>query len=150
RSGLRAFKIGIETGNEEMLTRIKKPTTLTALRAKRELLARYPDVFVSPNFIIGFPGETFGQMLDTFNFACELQWDWASFFICQPLKGTEMFSAFRELGDERCAEENFSQTPNPGRSMIKGEFPSADHAALARGRRVFNLPLTLVPNQEQL
>jgi hypothetical protein len=150
RSGLRAFKIGIESGNEEMLNRIKKPTTLGALREKRKLLAKYPQVFISPNFIIGFPGETFGQMLDTFNFACELQWDWASFFICQPLKGTEMFSAFCELGDERCAEETFSKTPNPGRSMIKGEFTSAGCATIARGHDIFNLPLDLVPDKDQL
>ncbi len=149
-SGMRAFKIGIESGNEEMLTKIKKPTTVGALREKRKLLARYPEVFVSPNFIIGFPGETFGQMLDTFNFACQLQWDWASFFICQPLKGTEMFSAFRELGDQRCAEETFSKTPNPGRSMVHGEFTSFDHADRARGWDVFKLPAELVPSPDQL
>ena len=26
-------------------------------------------------------------MMDTYAFGCELDWDWASFYICQPLKG---------------------------------------------------------------
>lgn len=153
KSGMKAFKIGIESGNDEMLHAIKKPTTKPKLRQKKELFKKYPEVLVSANFIIGFPKETFGQMMDTYNFARELDFDWSSFYICQPLKGTEMFSAFQELGDDRCEEERYDKTLNPGRSAARGEFgylfqDSKD--AIRRGKDVFNLPPDTVPNNEQL
>jgi hypothetical protein len=153
KSGLKAFKIGIESGNDEMLHKIKKPTTKQKLRDARKLFWRYPDVFVSANFIIGFPHETVEQMLDTFNFANELKWDWSSMYICQPLKGTEMFSAFQELGDERTEFENYDKTLNPGRAAAKGEIESHfgdDLKSIATGRDVFQLPKGLVPSQAQI
>lgn len=150
RSGLQAFKIGIESGNDKMLKLIKKPTTKPKLRTKRELFAKYPDVFVSANFIIGFPNETFAQMLDTFRFACELGWDWSSFYICQPLKGTDMFSAFAALGDDRCEEETYDNI-NPGRASERGEFgyKFAGEEVLRVGWDVFDIPLDSVPSLTQ-
>lgn len=152
RSGLKAFKIGIESGNDEMLHKIKKPTTKPKLRRAREIFAKYPEIFVSANFIIGFPHENFQQMLDTYDFACELKWDWSSFYICQPLKGTEMFSIFREMGDERTEIESYDKTLNPGRAAARGEFGyqfKTDDSILT-GRDVFNLPRDVIPSQEQI
>ncbi len=153
KSGLKAFKIGIESGNDEMLTKIKKPTTKPKLRARRELFKQYPEVFVSANFIVGFPNETFAQMMDTYNFANELEWDWSSFYICQPLKGTEMFQAFKELGDERAEVESYDKTLNPGRAAARGEFgysfkPGAQ--VILSGKEVFNLPMDKAPSQDQI
>jgi len=153
KSGMKAFKIGIESGNDEMLHAIKKPTTKPKLREKKKLFKKYPEVLVSANFILGFPKETFGQMMDTYNFARELDFDWSSFYICQPLKGTEMFSAFQELGDDRCEEERYDKTLNPGRSAARGEFGysfQSSEDTLRKGKDVFNLPLDTIPNNEQL
>lgn len=153
KSGMKAFKIGIESGNDEMLHQIKKPTTKIKLRIKRHLFKQYPDVFVSANFIIGFPRETFQQMLDTYNFANELVWDWSSFYICQPLKGTEMFSIFKELGDERTEVESYDKTLNPGRAAARGEFGyqfKSDKDTILTGKEIFNLPKDKVPTQDQI
>ncbi|MDW8264752.1 MAG: radical SAM protein [Gemmataceae bacterium] len=153
KSGLKAFKIGIESGNDEILREIQKPTTKRKLRIKRHLFRKYPEVFVSANFIIGFPKETFQQMLDSYVFACELDWDWSSFYICQPLKGTEMFSVFQALGDDRCEVENYDKTLNPGRAAARGEFGYRFHegsGTIATGKEVFNLARHLVPNREQI
>lgn len=153
RSGLKAFKIGIESGNDEMLHQIKKPTTKEKLRQARQIFEKYPDVLVSANFIIGFPNETFQQMLDTFNFANELKWDWSSFYICQPLKGTEMFSAFQALGDERTEVESYDKTLNPGRSAARGEFGhffDSGETTILSGRDVFKLPKDSIPSREQI
>ena len=89
KSGLRAFNIGIETGNTHMLTRVKKPATKPKLREAKKRFDQYPEVLALAHFMIGFPDETFQEMLDSFEFAMELQLDWAKYFICQPLKGTE-------------------------------------------------------------
>ena len=151
-SGLRAFKIGVESGNDKMLKAIKKPTTKPKLRERAKLFAKYPEVFVSTNFIIGFPDETFGQMMDSYNLAIELNSDWASFYICQPLKGTEMFSAFQSLGDARTKEERYDKTINPGRSAERGEFGyrfAADRERLRTGWEVFEIAPDSVPDLEQ-
>lgn len=153
RSGLKAFKIGIESGNDQILKVVQKPTTKPKLRIKRRLFRKYPEVFVSANFIIGFPNETFGQMMDSYDFACELEWDWSSYYICQPLKGTEMFSVFQALGDDRCEEEGYDKTLNPGRSASRGEFGyqfQAGGSPVLTGRDVFDLPRGLVPGREQM
>jgi radical SAM superfamily enzyme YgiQ (UPF0313 family) len=153
KSGMKAFKIGIESGNDEMLHKIKKPTTKRKLRTKRALFQQYPDVFASGNFILGFPNETFAQMLDTYHFADELKWDWSSMYICQPLKGTEMFSSFQELGDERTEVENYDKTLNPGRSAKKGEFGhdgAPDSQIILSGMDIFTLPKDEVPSLEQI
>jgi radical SAM superfamily enzyme YgiQ (UPF0313 family) len=152
-SGMKAFKIGIESGNDEMLRLIKKPTSKQSLREKRKLFAKYPQVFVGANFIIGFPHEPFGKMMDSFNFANELAWDWVTYNICQPLKGTEMFSAFQELGDDRCYEESYDKSLMPGRAASKGEVGARsekESAPVLSGRDVFKLPYDLIPSKEQL
>lgn len=157
KSGMKAFKIGIESGNEKMLTKVKKPTTKPKLRRLTPLFNKHPQVLASGNFIIGFPHETFGEMLDTYEFAAELAWDWASFYICQPLKGTEMFSIFQALGDERCDYENYDKTLNPGRAAARGELGyhkgyhgSDPEAELLKGRDIFKLPKDKVPSKRQI
>lgn len=152
RSGLKAFKIGIESGNDKMLKVIKKPTTKPKLREKRKLFQKYPEVFVGANFIIGFPNETFAQMMDSFNFATELRYDWSSFFICQPLKGTDMYTAFESLGDARTHEESYLKMPNPARQTERGEFGyrfDSDRMEARKGWDVFSIPVDAVPTLEQ-
>lgn len=152
KSGMKAFKIGIESGNDKILKEIKKPTTKPKLCEKRELFKKYPEVFVSANFIVGFPNETFEQMMDTYNFANELKWDWSSYYICQPLKGTEMFSAFQALGDARTESEGYEKTLNPGRSAVRGEFGYKynKEKEIYEGRDVFKIPKDRIPDQDQL
>lgn len=156
KSGLKAVKIGIETGNDEWLLRIKKPTSKRKLLIADRIFKKYPDVFVSGNFIIGFPKETFGEMMDSYNFARQLGWDWASFYICQPLKGTALFAVFQSLGDERCDYDNYDKTLNPGRSAVRGEFGyhkgyhgGPEASPVLTGRDVFKLPPDQVPSKEQ-
>lgn len=152
KSGCKALKVGIESGNDEWLKKIRKPTTKRKIFIASDIFKRYPDVFISGNFIIGFPGEIFREMMDTYNLGVQLQWDWASFYICQPLKGTDMFSAFASLGDERCEVESYDKTLNPGRASARGEFGYKFEGAnkIARGREIFDLPLDDIPSKEQL
>ena len=78
-SGLVAFKIGVESGSSQVIKDIRKPTTLWKLLDKAELIKEYPHIFFSANFIVGFPGETFSQMMDSFSFARRLACDWRAF-----------------------------------------------------------------------
>lgn len=130
-SGLLAFKIGVESGNSEVIKDIRKPTTLWRLLDKSKLIRQYPDIFFSANFIVGFPGETFGQMMDSYIFARKLSCDWSSFYVCQPLKGTDLYSSFQHLMDPRVNDEAYSKTLNPGRSAARGEFAYSEKEDLA-------------------
>lgn len=152
-SGMKAFRVGIESGNDKVLKQIKKPTTKNGLRKRSLLFKKYPEVLIVGNFILGFAGETFAQMMDSYNFARELAWDWFAFAICQPLKGTEMFSAFQELGDDRCQDEGFHKLVHPGRTKSPNYTLHNDkknRKTILTGRDIFNLPDDLVPSQEQL
>ena len=158
QSGCKAFKVGIESGNEAMLRKIKKPASKQVIRRVGEIFNKFPQVFVSGNFILGFPQETFGEMLDSYEFARELSWDWANYYICQPLPGTDIFDAFQSLGDNRCGKDNYGVF-NPGKSAPqKGNFgyykgyhtDDEESRSILSGRDIFKLPKNLVPSAEQI
>ena len=158
KSGCKAFKVGIESGNEAMLRKIKKPATKNKLHEVSAVYNKYPEVYVSGNYMLGFPGETFGELMDTFDFANELSWDWANFSICQPAAGTPIFDAFKELGDDRCNEGHFDgliparlakQTGDFGYEQRNGgSGPAA--GKLLSGRDIFDLPRDQIPTGEQM
>ena len=96
-SGCMGFRIGVESGNEEMLRKIKKPASRKTLKKSSEMFAKFPDLFVVGCYIIGFDDETNKQMLDTFQFCNELDLSWSGFSICQEIRDstnvTEEFDA---------------------------------------------------------
>ena len=86
RSGCVGFRIGIESGNDEMLKRIRKPATKKSLRAAGKLLQNFPEVFVVGCYIVGFEGETYRQMLDTLRLCVELDLSWSGFSVYQIIR----------------------------------------------------------------
>ncbi|MGE5390788.1 MAG: B12-binding domain-containing radical SAM protein [Deltaproteobacteria bacterium] len=145
-SGCLGFKIGIESGNPQMLKKMRKPATLPILLAKSELFAQYPDIYVAGNYIIGFPQETFAQMLDTFIFANKMKLDWSGFYICQPIKGADVFDSFEELGDERCEDKPQNYMPSRDlESKIKQNI-----SVLLEGPNVFSINGEDPVSEEQL
>jgi radical SAM superfamily enzyme YgiQ (UPF0313 family) len=83
-SGCLGFKIGVESGNAQMLRRIRKPGSLESFAAVADMLQDYPELFVGGNYIIGLFGEeTFAQMLETFALSVRLNLDWSSFTVFQ-------------------------------------------------------------------
>jgi len=71
-SGLRRVLIGVESGNPEMLLRIRKDTSLDQIIESAEMCVRH-GVAVIFSFIVGFPGESASQIQDTLNFASRLR-----------------------------------------------------------------------------
>jgi radical SAM superfamily enzyme YgiQ (UPF0313 family) len=149
RSGMKAMKVGIESGNDAMLKKIIKPTSKRKLMWASELFKKYPQVFYSGNFILGFPNESFKEMMDSYNFARKLDWDWASFYICQPLVGTAMYSIFQDIGEN----QDSNKALNPGRLAQRGEMGinfDKNTSQIFCGRDIFNLPPDTIPCREQL
>jgi len=139
-SGCLGFKIGIESGNAQMLRRIRKPGTLASFARTADLLEEYPELFVGGNYIIGLFGEeTFAQMLETFAFSIRLNLDWSSFTVFQ---FTSKPTAIAEnLKTDGAGATDFI----PGKDSSNREIQ--DDRSLPLGADVFSLPADLVPSR---
>lgn len=148
-SGCIGFKIGIETGNPDMLKKIRKPATHDKILAVSRMLDDFPEIFVGGNYIVGFPGETFGLMLDTFKFALEVRLDWAALTVCQIIRGA---SAFADSG------EYFEAQMVSGGHNVQNFIPSREttdgtlryDGDVRKGLDIFSLSFDDVPNREQV
>jgi radical SAM superfamily enzyme YgiQ (UPF0313 family) len=71
-SGCHSLEIGIESGNERIIRLVNKGETLAQMRLANQKLARF-DIKIKYTLIIGFPGETEAEIMDTVAFAEELE-----------------------------------------------------------------------------
>ena len=90
-SGCQILFISVESGSQRVLNDIiGKPIDLkrvpTVVKKCNEL-----GLWISANFVIGFPGETWEEIRLTFKLADQLSLDCASFTIATPLPKTELF-----------------------------------------------------------
>lgn len=97
-SGCIGLNIGMESGNPEILRQIKKPASVDTLLRAAEVLQRYPAIFTRVFLIIGFPHETYRQMLDTFEVSSQMGLDWHQIQVLQPLPNTPIFDQMVEEG----------------------------------------------------
>jgi anaerobic magnesium-protoporphyrin IX monomethyl ester cyclase len=109
-SGCFEMTMAIESGNQKVLDElVRKPLKLDQAReinrAARELgISRFG------YFIIGFPGESREQIMDTIKFARELRLDMSVIFIYNPLPGSELFEECLRRG--YITEESFFEVGN--------------------------------------
>jgi radical SAM superfamily enzyme YgiQ (UPF0313 family) len=107
RSGCKQICISVESGSPRVLREIiRKPLKLEIvppLAAKcREL-----DIYCCANFVIGFPGESWDELRQTFRFAESCNFDVVQFYIATPLPKTDLYEMAREQG---LLPEDFSFT----------------------------------------
>jgi len=146
RAGFIQIGFGVETGNPEMRKRVRKTTNLKNLKETIELFkTKFPDIFIHCNFMIGFPGETAGQILDTFNYARSLEVDWCQVAIVQALPNTPMYDEFVALDDPRVSK---SQKYSPA-SEAKRKGASIDDIGLSVVD-VFSMPHNHAPSLDEL
>jgi radical SAM superfamily enzyme YgiQ (UPF0313 family) len=88
-AGCHTILIGVETANEEILKEHKKNIDIKKVRAAFSI-CRSKRIKTMAYFIIGFPKEDRGSILDTINFAKELNPDYASFSVATPDMGTQL------------------------------------------------------------
>jgi anaerobic magnesium-protoporphyrin IX monomethyl ester cyclase len=93
RSGLRRVMVGVESGSQEMLDRLKKDMKLEQVAATAEMCTRH-GVGAIFNFIVGFPGESQQSMHATLSLAKQLRRSNAEFetpiFYYRPYPGNPM------------------------------------------------------------
>lgn len=90
-SGCIGLHIGMESGNPEILRRIKKPGTVETFMAAADVLHRYESIVANVFLMIGFPGETMSMIRDTIRVAQRMNLDWYRIFQLQPLPNTPIY-----------------------------------------------------------
>ena len=127
-SGCIGLTIGMESGNPEILRKIKKPGTVKNFLEAASILRRYPEIYTRVYLIIGFPGETFSQITDTVSVSREMGLDWYQIQVLQPLPNTPIFDRMvseglilpDEFGNVSCTGGTFGKN---ARAASKGKDP---------------------------
>lgn len=96
-SGLRLFLVGYESGNDDILQRIKKGVTLDEMRRFTKACHR-AGVVIHGTFILGLPVETRQSIENTIAFAKELDVFSLQVSLAAPYPGTELFETARQNG----------------------------------------------------
>ena len=89
-AGCEEITIGVESGDEETLKRIKKGITVEQIRNANRILKENKIRF-SAFFIIGFPWETKKEVDKTVSMMKELDPHIAGFSVATPYPGTELY-----------------------------------------------------------
>jgi len=143
KSGCIGFKVGLESGNASILRRMHKPVTLEKFFSFAKMFQEFPRMHAAVNLILGFPDETFAQMLDSYRAALASRLDWYNFYIYQPIKNTELSRGFVKPGNE-------SQGPamNPVRGRVFKSFTRPE--GVLCGYDIMDIASDTVPEKRQL
>jgi len=149
KSGCIGFKIGIESGNDEILKQTRKPGTKEDFLRTAALLNKFPNVFVGGNFMLGFPQEKFSQMMDSFRFFLKLNLDWGAFTICQAIRGANAFREFEDYFETQILSggEDVSNFI-PARESRQGEITTDDN--IRKGLDIFQISPDVIPTHDQI
>jgi anaerobic magnesium-protoporphyrin IX monomethyl ester cyclase len=96
-AGCWAILLGAESGVQKNLNAIRKGTTVEQIRTAVRL-ARQAGLRVFTPFLVGIPGETYKEALQTIEFACELDPDVANFHCITPFPGAELYDNVARYG----------------------------------------------------
>jgi len=128
RQGCRQIYLGIESGHEDTLRRIRKPMSLDTIRgAARKIQDR--GIEVAGYFMVGFPWETETEINQTIEFALELDLDRVSLHSTTPLPRTELWSWVPE--EKRQWIEDFMRP-----KLNLTSLPDSDYAAIFEQGRI--------------
>lgn len=104
QAGLEVIFFGFESGNQAILDRAGKGTTLEQARQAARA-ARNAGVAVMGFFMLGLPGDTVDSCWETVRFAMELDCDFAKFAITVPYPGSALYEELRGQIDGRQFEK---------------------------------------------
>jgi radical SAM superfamily enzyme YgiQ (UPF0313 family) len=96
-AGCRELCVGFESGDQEVLNRMKKGV---GLRRMFQFMkdAKRAGILIHGCFMVGFPGETLESVKKTINLAVELNPDTVQFYPVMVYPGTEAYEEYKSLG----------------------------------------------------
>jgi anaerobic magnesium-protoporphyrin IX monomethyl ester cyclase len=93
RAGCRMISFGVESGDENMLSRMQKGITLQQSLNAIQICNRCK-IETSASFVVGFPGETALTIQKTKEFTAKLDPLFAAFFNVTPFPGTPLYDDY--------------------------------------------------------
>lgn len=97
-SGCYQLSVSPESGSQRVVNDIiHKPIDLKKVKPVIDNAHKY-GISMHSNFVVGLPGETKEEMMRTFDFAKEVGFDSAAFFIAVPYPGTELYNICKSRG----------------------------------------------------
>lgn len=99
KAGCMRVKLGFESGSDRILKQIQKDETKEDMRHGVRLLKQAGVPFTA-YFMAGFPGETDDDLMQTIEFAKEIDATYYALSILAPYYGTKMYFDLMELGYE--------------------------------------------------
>jgi radical SAM superfamily enzyme YgiQ (UPF0313 family) len=143
-SGCVGFRIGIESGNDEILRKIKKPASTKTLDRASNLLAKFPELFVVGCYIIGFEGERFDQILDTFHLCLKMNLSWSGWSICQIVRDSNADQEMEDSSSEYKSVSPFVPTKETTDGTIVFNSKSICF------ENIYNMPRDAIPTTDEL
>jgi len=99
QAGCIRIKIGVETGSEKIMKKIKKGLTKDKIRKGVEIIKKV-GLPLTVYLMAGFPGETNDDIRQTIEFGKEIDADYYSLSIVAPYLGTEIYDKFLSSGNK--------------------------------------------------
>ena len=97
-AGVDTIFLAIESGSKRVLKEIiVKPISFERIKPTVQLL-RDNGIFTCAFFVIGLPGETDAERMETHDFILDMGFDWAFFNYATPLRGSRLFEQCKRNG----------------------------------------------------
>ena len=116
-AGCIRVKVGVESGNREILGKINKGITPELVMEKIKLIKEF-GLGVTTYFMIGFPGETDREVKETLELAKKIGADYYSLSILTPYYGTEIYDDFMRDNDGKETREHLEYFYHQSKDMI--------------------------------
>lgn len=152
----------IQSGSNNTLKRMNRRYTRESyIEIVRKLREKVPDITISTDIIVGFPGETEEEFEETIELAKEVEFDAAFTFIYSIRKGTpageyenqipeeikhERFNRLVKIINEKAAKKNREYIDNDEKVLVEGY--SKNNREVLTGRTEHNKIVNFVGNKE--
>jgi radical SAM superfamily enzyme YgiQ (UPF0313 family) len=107
-AGFYSFAVGIESGNDRILSKMGRRVTKEVIREKIELIAKTTKIRITGFCIMGYPTETLEEMEETAKFTRELPIHRVFYGNFHPLPGTPVYDWLISCGEIMERELNWN------------------------------------------
>ncbi len=92
------LSFGMESGVQRLMDAVQKGLTIPQIIRAVAIVKGHSEIRLGGLFMLGLPGETHADSLETIRFAKSLSLDMAQFSLCTPYPGSSLFETLRGQG----------------------------------------------------
>lgn len=107
KAGFYSIAVGIESGSDRVLELMRKKTTVEMIKQKVALIKSCTNMHVSGFFLLGYPGETEPEILQSIELAKSLPIDKVNFLFVMPFPGSDLWEEYIQRHHSVIRWENF-------------------------------------------